>query len=61
MKCEIEVTDCRDCPFRRSHRGHGENWTFCDHKDSPEAYGSILWGGWEEFKELPEWCPINDK
>lgn len=56
---EIGVTDCRDCPFARQHRGHGECWTECAHKGNGRGfYENILWGCQEDFKTIPEWCPL---
>lgn len=60
VQIDIEVTDCRDCLFRSSFRGHGECWEECSHKESGKgAYENILWGCQEEFKEVPEWCPLG--
>jgi hypothetical protein len=57
---EIEVTDCRDCPFAHSHSGQGECWTECNHPaNGREPYEDILWGCQEGFKEVPEWCPLG--
>lgn len=57
---EIYVTDCRDCIFRYDHRGHGECWAQCDHEDhGRELFENILWGCQEEFKSIPEWCPLG--
>ena len=56
-----EVTDCRDCPFAKSHYGHGECWTYCSHPENGrEAFENILWGCQENFKKTPDWCPLND-
>lgn len=60
MKIETEVTDCRDCPFRRDHRGQGECWTECGHEAHRRpAYGNILWGCQEQFQATPSWCPLG--
>ena len=57
---EVEVSDCRDCPYKGAHRGQGECWTECNHKDhKQEAYGNILWGCQAEFEKVPDWCPIG--
>lgn len=61
MKAEIEVTDCRDCPFANDHRGHGEGWKECRHPNHNQgAYGNILWGCGAKFKAVPDWCPIKE-
>lgn len=62
MKLEIEVIDCRDCPCRKSVRGHGQCWEYCSHKgNGREPYGDILWGCQSEFSSIPEWCPLKEK
>lgn len=62
VQIEYEVKDCRDCPFRRSHRGHGECWEECGHKDNGKGcYENILWGCQEEFTAVPDWCPLFKK
>ena len=59
---ELDITDCRDCPFTYRHSGHGECWTECRHKGNNRgAYENILWGCQDSFKEVPEWCPIFSK
>lgn len=58
---EIEVTDCRDCFFRKSYRGHGECWEDCTHSKSPGGYENILWGCGEQFTKVPKWCPLGIK
>jgi len=57
----IEVTDCRDCPYKHDHRGHGECWAECNHPDAPGGYKNILWGCQESFEKVPGWCPIFSK
>lgn len=60
VNIEYEIMDCRDCPFAKLHTGHGECWTECHHKDHKQAaYENILWGCQEEFKRVPEWCPLG--
>ena len=56
---ELDITDCRDCLFRGSQRGHGECFEYCRHKDSPTSYGNILWGCMGEFESVPKWCPVG--
>jgi hypothetical protein len=54
------VTDCRDCPFRKNHYGHGECWEECTHKGTGrEWHERILWGCQAQFKKVPEWCPLG--
>jgi hypothetical protein len=61
MKAEIEVTDCRDCPFANDHYGHGECWKECRHpQHSQGGHGNILWGCQEKFKATPVWCPLKE-
>ena len=60
VQIEVDVTDCRNCLFRSSIRGHGECWEECGHKDhNQESYGNILWGCQEQFKKIPIWCPLK--
>ena len=62
MRFEITVNDCRDCPFRKKHVGHGECWYYCDHPNhGRESYADILWGCGAEYKAVPEWCPGRGK
>ena len=62
MKTTIEVTDCRDCPFRKTINAHEENWHHCSHKDNGQPpYGNILWVRQSEFTSIPDWCPIKEK
>ncbi len=57
---EYDITDCRDCPFKYDHRGHGECWAECTHKDhGQQSYGNILYGCGEKFKSIPVWCPLK--
>jgi len=57
---EYDITDCRNCPFRYAHRGHGECWSECSHKDNGRSsYENILYGCNEPFKVIPKWCPIG--
>ncbi len=61
MKATVEVTDCRDCPFARDHRGHGECWKECCHPQNNRGpYENILCGCQEQFKCVPKWCPIME-
>ena len=56
----LDITDCRDCIFTYDHRGHGECWTECQHKDhSRGAYETILWGCQQSFAKTPDWCPLG--
>ena len=58
-KVEIEVSDCRDCPFKRENNGHGDCFTFCGHQDTGrDPYDRILWGCRDEFSSIPNWCPL---
>lgn len=58
MRFEIDVNDCRDCPFCHKHIGHGEGWYHCIHPNHGKgAYGNILWGLSEKYEALPDWCP----
>ena len=56
---ELDITDCNDCVFKRSNYGHGECFDWCSHKDHNQGtYGSIIQ---ENFKGVPEWCPLGIK
>jgi len=57
----IEVTDCRDCPYRYDNRSHGECWAECSHPEAPGGFKNILWGCQEHFEKVPGWCPIFSK
>lgn len=55
----IRITDCRDCPYARDHKGHGECWKECWHPDEKgDTYG-IIWGCRESFTKIPKWCPFG--
>lgn len=59
MKAVIEVKNCEDCPFRKSNRGHGECWEYCNHPENGRPpYEDILWGCQERFRSIPNWCPL---
>lgn len=53
---KIKVTGCQDCPLNKHHYGHGENWDYCSHPDSPSGYGNTL----SPFYN-PNWCPLKSK
>jgi hypothetical protein len=56
---EHDVKDCRSCPFRYHHYGQGECWEECHHpQNGKDVYENILWGCQEQFKRVPDWCPI---
>ena len=56
---EIDVADCRECPFAHRHAGHGECWIECIHPENGrEPYEDILWGCMQDFEEVPSWCPF---
>ena len=57
MKLTIDVTDCRDCPCKHHHYGHGENFDYCSHPEGPKGYDNII----NDIKVIPRWCPISDK
>lgn len=53
------ITGCNDCPLKRSYTGHGENFYYCTHPNSPKGYDSVLANYGEVLFE--EWCPIKDQ
>lgn len=56
---EVDINNCKDCLYKKYHYGHGECWYYCSHPDNGRGgYENILWGCQEEFKEIPEWCPL---
>ena len=56
---QYDITNCTDCPFKYNHRGHGECWTECLHKENGRKYyDNILWGCQEDFTKIPDWCPL---
>lgn len=57
MKLTIEVKDCHDCPCRKNHYGHGENFEFCSHPESPRGYDNII----QNIDVIPIWCPISER
>jgi len=60
MKLVVEVTDCRDCPFKEETGGQGFSFTICNHKDNKRGvYEDILWGARENFSAVPAWCPLG--
>lgn len=50
---ETKVNNCSNCPLKKNHYGHGENWDYCTHPNSPEGYSNII-----ENKH-PKWCPLR--
>lgn len=56
----INVTDCRDCPFRKQHRGHGECWDYCSNQNTGLGlYDRILFGCNQPSNfRPPNWCPV---
>lgn len=56
MKLIVDVTDCCDCPCRKNHYGHGENFEYCSHNESPKGYDNII----KDISVIPRWCPINE-
>ena len=56
MKLIVDATDCRDCPYRQNHYGHGENFEYCSHPEGPKGYDNII----KDIKVIPKWCPINE-
>ena len=61
MKLTIDVTNCSDCPCRKHHYGHGENFDYCDHPEGPKGYDNILNDYRNDYKSIPTWCPIREK
>ena len=51
----VSITGCLDCPLKRHHSGHGENWDYCTHPKAPETYEAIL-----EREKTPVWCPLDE-
>ena len=57
----MEVKRCKECPVRKHHVGHGENWDYCAAPDAPEGYGNIIPRGEigrEDASLFPGWCPL---
>lgn len=48
------ITNCKNCPARMAHHGHGEAWDACRHPNGPGPYENIIHDGEKPF---PEWCP----
>lgn len=63
MKLDLhyEVDGCYNCPMKRNHYGHGENWDYCAHDDAPEGYDKIIDMRLVTGRTKPEWCPIAKK
>jgi len=62
VKVTFEFEDCPECPFYIAYRGHRASWYECGHPDHPDkAYGNIIHGIREEYKKLPEFCPLTQE
>lgn len=62
MKLVIEVTNCSDCPLRKSEREQGATFTYCDHPNRPlERRGYERMLDPRTLDVVPDWCPIRKK
>jgi hypothetical protein len=61
MKALIEVEDCLNCPFRKSHLALGECWDYCGHDRAPDVYDDIICACGEPFVSTPDWCPLKEE
>lgn len=61
MKLIIEVDNCLDCPCKETFREQGGSYTLCVHKDLKQsrAWYECQIGTGSNFKEVPEWCPLE--
>lgn len=60
MKLELEVTNCLDCPYKKFHEEHRNNYHFCTHPSFPAKSESILYGEFDtSFMQVPHWCPLE--
>ena len=51
----LDVRSCGDCPLLRTHRGHGEGFDYCSHKDhGRKGYEDII----HNKALIPDWCPL---
>lgn len=48
-----KVDNCSTCPLKCHNYGHGENFYYCSHPDSPKGFGSII------DSPHPNWCPLK--
>lgn len=59
LTIEMDVTDCRNCCYKKDHYGHGQCWAYCSNPNNGRgAYEDILWGCQGKFVKIPDWCPI---
>lgn len=57
---EADITDCRDCWFKKFHYGQGECWVECSHPEHNQGpYDNKLWGCSGDFESIPQWCPLG--
>lgn len=59
----MKIKDCRSCPFKHLHYGHGECWYYCSHPDhNRDSYEDILFGKNENPEDfvIPGWCPLKE-
>lgn len=69
-KVQIDIRNCRDCPFHRSQRHYTDDsfemaydW-FCTKVNDPDTQQPKKVAGYVEWHEekdvkVPEWCPIK--
>jgi len=62
LSVEVNVTDCRDCPFHGEVNDMGATINLCNHQEAPEGYDSVIPGYYarypEMFEGIPKWCPL---
>ena len=49
------VSNCSNCPLKANTRGHGENFDYCSHPESPKGYDNII----DRDVAHPNWCPLK--
>lgn len=64
MKIEIEIKNCKGCPFLKTERYYNSdswetayNW-FCSKKGNKKIEGYVEWHE-EDKVEIPSWCPYK--
>jgi hypothetical protein len=51
---ELDITNCRDCVFKKNEYGHGYNLDMCTHPElGPASYDHVI------GDVVPKWCPLG--
>jgi len=60
MKCEIDVTDCRDCPMAHQVKETSDSFYVCKHDRAKPGLDSFIAADiHKDFEKIPNWCPLK--